>query len=341
MTPMMKAAFLVEYGQPLEIREVPIPEPKPGEVLVKLDVCGVCHSDIHFWKGEHELPGGLPQILGHEGIGQVVKTGSDDSRFKEGERVGVGYVYDTCHHCRECHTGHETNCADAQATGVHVNGCYAEYVCLREEWTTRIPESLDAFDAAPLLCAGVAAYSAVRKANLEAGSVAAVFGAGGLGLYAVQAAKLTGARVVAVDIDTEKLALAKDMGADYCVRADEDPVTYIQSLGGADACLNFAPVASTWKQMLAACSPRGRVLLVALPNDELSFHAADIIESGLTVQGSADGNRQELSQLMALAEAGEVRSITEVLSFEQINDAFSRVAEGKLNSRIVLDIAGK
>ncbi|MEH6648661.1 MAG: zinc-dependent alcohol dehydrogenase [Motiliproteus sp.] len=340
MPSTMKAAFLVEYGQPLEIREVAIPEPKDGEILVKLDVCGVCHSDVHFWKGEHELPGNLPQILGHEGIGRVVKSGNNNSRFNEGDRVGVGYVYDTCHHCRECRTGHETNCGEAEATGVHVSGCYAEYVCLREEWTTRIPESLDAFDAAPLLCAGVAAYSAVRKANLEAGKLAAVFGAGGLGLYAIQVAKLSGARVVAVDIDADKLALAKEMGADYTIKANENPEDFIQSLGGADACLNFAPVASTWKQMLASCSPRGKIMLIALPNGDLSFNAADIVESGLTIQGSADGTRQEIKQLMDLAESGRVSSITEKLPFDQINSAFQRVAEGKLNSRIVLDIKG-
>lgn len=334
----MKAAVLVEYGQPLQMCELPIPVPEQGEVLVKLDACGVCHSDVHFWKGEHKFTDALPQVMGHEGIGRVVKVGSPDSRFKEGDRVGVGYIYDTCHQCRECLTGHETNCSDAEVTGVHVSGCYAEYVCLREEWTTTIPESLDAFDAAPLLCAGVAAYSAIRKANLEAGELAVIFGAGGLGLYAVQAAKLSGARVVAVDIDDQKLALAWEMGADYVVRADDDPVAFIKSLGGADACLNFAPVTSSWKQMLAACSPRGRIVLVALPDGELHFNASDVIATGLTVQGSAYGSRQELSQLMALAEVGSINSVTEKLPFEEINSAFQRVADGKLNGRLVLDM---
>lgn len=336
---MMKAAVLVEYGQPLDIQEVPVPEPKFGEILVKLDVCGICHSDVHFWKGEHELPGGLPQIMGHEGIGRVVKTGSPESRFKAGDRVGVGYVYDTCHQCRECLTGHETNCSQVESTGVNVNGCYAEYVCLREEWTTAIPEALNAIDAAPLLCAGVAAYSAVRKANLEAGQLAVIFGAGGLGLYAIQIAKLSGAQVIAVDIDDETLALAWEIGADYIIRADDDPVAYIQSMGGADACLNFAPVASTWEQMLAACSPRGRIILVALPQGAMSFNARDVVEAGLSIQGSADGSRQELNQLLALAEVGSVNSVTEKVSFTEINSAFQRVADGQLNGRLVLDIS--
>lgn len=338
MSQTMKAAVLTEYGQPLEIRDVPIPEPKPGELLVKLEACGICHTDVHFWMGEHTLPGPLPQIMGHEGIGRVVKTGSAASRYKPGDRVGVGYVYDTCGHCRECLNGHETNCRQVTSTGVHVGGCFAEYVCLRERWTTPIPEALDAMEAAPLLCGGVAAYSAVRKAALEPGELAVVFGAGGLGLYAVQLAKLAGARVAVVDIDDAKLAMAQKMGADFTLRADQDPAAAIQEMGGADACFNFAPVRQTWQQMLKSCAPRGRVVLVALPTGELCFEAPAIIEPGLTVRGSADGTRQELRQLMRLASGGHVNSVVTRLPFSEINSALQRLADGKVTGRLVLDM---
>ena len=340
MSQSMKAAVLTAYGQPLSIQSVPVPEPGPGEVLVRLDACGVCHTDVHYWRGEHELPRPLPQILGHEGIGRIVRLGPQANRFKVGERVGVGFVYDTCGFCRECLSSHETNCRDVTCTGVHVNGCFAEYVTLRERWATAIPDALDSIEAAPLLCGGVAAYSAVRKAALEPGERAVVFGLGGLGLYGVQAAKLTGARVVAVDLDDVKLEAARQLGADEVLRADRQPEDAIQAMGGADACLNFAPAASTWQQMLKASGPRGRIVLVALPTKELSFHASSIIERGLTVRGSADGTRQELRQVMTLAAEGQIRSQVTKVPFAQINDALQRLQDGKVTGRLVLDLRG-
>ena len=335
-TSTMKAAVLTKYAAPLEISEMPIPEPKAGELLVKLEACGVCHTDVHFWKGEHELPVSLPQVMGHEGIGRIVKTGSKNSNWTIGERVGVGYVFDTCGRCCECLTGFETNCKEVTCTGVNVNGCFAEYVVLRENWATRIPESLVTTEAAPLLCAGVAAYSAIRKAHLEPGELAVIFGAGGLGAYAIQYAKLNGARVAVVDVDEKKLELANQVGADHVFRADEDPVEKILAVGGADACLNFAPVASTWQQMLLSCAPRGRIVLVALPTDHLDFEAPQIIENGLTIMGSADGTRQELRQLMGLANGKHVKSIVEVVPFSEINTALQRLDSGELKSRLVV-----
>lgn len=338
MAQTMKAAVLTAYGAPLEMRDVPVPEPGPGEILVRLDACGVCHTDVHFWRGEHELPVPLPRVLGHEGIGRIVKLGPGSGRFGLGDRVGIGFVYDTCGTCRECLSSHETNCRDVTCTGVHVSGCFAEYVTLRERWATQIPEALDSIAAAPLLCGGVAAYSAVRKAGLEAGERAVIFGLGGLGLYGVQAAKLTGARVIAVDIDDAKLAAARRLGADETLRADRTPEDVIQAMGGADACLNFAPVAATWQQMLKASGPRGRIVLVALPTQELCFNASAIIERGLTVRGSADGNRQELRQLMNLAADGHIRSQVTAVPFAQINDALQRLQDGKVTGRLVLDL---
>ena len=338
MASKMKAAFLTTPGEPLEIHEVAVPEPGPGEVLVKLEVCGLCHSDLHFWKGEHALPRSLPVVLGHEGIGAVVSVGPGVSRLRSGERVGIGYVYGTCGQCRECLSGHETHCGEVQSTGVHVEGCFAEYVILREDWATPVPGSLDPAHAAPLLCAGVAAYSAVRKAHLEPGELAVVFGAGGLGSYAIQIAKAYGARVATVDVSESKLEYALSLGADYAFRADGHPAAEIQEIGGADACFNFAPVASSWRQMIAAARPRARLVLISLPTGELNFEAGEVIEAGLRIMGSADGTRQELRQLMALAEAGQVSSPTETVPFADINVAFERLAAGNVQGRLVVDL---
>ena len=248
MTDYMTAARMVGVKEPFELAKVPVPQPGPGMVLVKIEACGLCHSDLHFWLGEHSLPRELPVILGHEGIGRVVEIGAGVERLKAGDRVGVGYVYGTCGDCKPCLTGHETHCPNVECTGVNADGCFAEYALLREDWATRIPESLDSCEAAPLLCAGVATFSAVRKAKLEPGELAVVFGAGGLGNYAIQWAKNFGARVAAVDVSDDKLTHAKTVGADYTIRADCDVCPKIQELGGAEASFNFAPVSASWRQ---------------------------------------------------------------------------------------------
>jgi len=336
MTETMKAALFVAPGRPLEIEDVPIPVPGPGKVLVKIEACGLCHTDLHFWKGDYPVPRDLPVVLGHEGVGTVVATGPGVKRLRNGDRIGVGYVYGTCGYCRECLTGHETHCSAVESTGVHADGCFAEYSVLREDWATPIPAELDARDAAPLLCAGVAAYSSVRKAALEPGELAVVFGAGGLGSYAIQVAKAFGARVVAVDVSDAKLEHASRIGADYVLRADQGPEEPILRLGGADACFNFAPVATSWRQMLDVSRARARLVLISLPTQPLTFEAGEIIERGLRVMGSADGTRQELRQLMALAVAGDVQSVVETLPLGEINGAFERLAKGQVQGRLAI-----
>ncbi len=336
MAEYMKAARMVGVRVPLEFHDVPVPQPGQGEVLVKIEACGLCHSDLHFWLGEHELPGRLPRTLGHEGVGKIVRTGSGVTELAVGTRVGIGYVYGTCGTCRECLTGFETHCTKVACTGVDAEGCFAEYAVLRADWATVIPEALDVSKAAPLLCAGVAAYSATRKATIHPGELAVVFGAGGLGSYAIQFAKLAGAIVVAVDLSDEKLNHAVSLGADYAFRADENVCERIQKLGGADASFNFAPSTASWRQMIESAGARGRLVLISLPHQDLTFNAGEVIESGLRIFGSADGTRQELRQLMKLANDGLVSSIVESVPFTQINDAFERLAGGDIQGRFVI-----
>ncbi len=335
MTDYMKTAHMVNAQAPLEFIDIPIPEPGPGEVLVKIEVCGLCHSDLHFWLGEHPLPG-LPATLGHEGIGTVVETGPNVTNLTVGMRVGIGYVYGTCGTCRECLTGNETHCANVACTGVDAAGCFAEYTVLRADWATVIPPELNPVDAAPLLCAGVAAYSATRKALLQPGELAVIFGAGGLGSYAIQFAKLSGATVVAVDLSDEKLKHAAALGADHVFNADDGAIDEIKSLGGADASFNFAPSAASWRQMIDSASARCRLVLISLPHQDLTFNAAEVIENGLRIYGSADGTRQELRQLMRLASAGQIKSVVESVPFANINDAFQRLAAGAVRGRLVI-----
>lgn len=334
----MKAAQMIAVGKPLEIVDVEVPTPGPGEVLVKMDVCGLCHTDLHYWKGDHPLPRDLPVTLGHEGIGTVAALGDGATRVREGDTVGVGFVYGTCGFCRECLTGYETHCESVQSTGVHIDGCLAEYAVLRQDWTTPIPEELNIADAAPLLCAGVAAYSAVRKACLEPGELAVIFGAGGLGTYALQIAKSYGARVCVVDVSEEKLALARELGADHAIDARDEPVAQIMDLGGADAAFNFAPVSASWRQMIDCARSRARLVLISLPNDQLYFEAGEVIERGLRIMGSADGTRQELRQLMQLARTGQVRSVVETVPLSDVNSAFDRLNSAQVKGRLVIDM---
>lgn len=337
MVKMMRAAVLTAFGKPLELQELPLPEPGPGEALVKLEACGVCHSDRHVQFGD--WPMDLPRVLGHEGIGRVVALGPGEHPIAVGERVGMPALHGACGTCRECITGWEALCPRGLRHGYSVDGCFAEYMRVRSAWVPRIPEALDAVKAAPLLCAGLTAYGAVRKARLEAGRLAAVFGCGGLGLYAVQLAKMTGARVVAVDVDEAKLAKARALGADVAVPA-EAAAEAIRDLGGADACLNFATTLASWKPMLRALRPNGAIILVAIPRGEVAFAPTDLIELGGSIRGSYEGGRQELRDLIALAAGDALKHEVEAVAFEAVNAALDRLAAGRVVGRLVIDFAG-
>lgn len=339
MTETMLAALLTEPNAPLELTQVDVPQPGPGEVLIRMESCGVCHTDVHFWKGEDELPRAMPATLGHEGVGTIVGFGEavDDSlRLTEGDRVGVGFVFSACGQCRECRRGLETYCRFSRATGVDVEGCFAQYVVAPADWVTAIPDELSSEEACPLLCAGVTAYSAVRKAGLEPGSVAVVFGLGGLGQYAIQYAKLFGATVVGIDLDPKKLETARSLGADAAFAPGEEAVAALEALGGADACLSFAPSPAVFRSMFDLAAPTARFVQVALPDKPFTFKAAEIIDLGITIVGSADGTRLERDQVMQLAKEGRVRSTIRTADFADINDTFASLDAGDAEGRWVV-----
>ncbi|EET46814.1 alcohol dehydrogenase catalytic domain-containing protein [Thalassobium sp. R2A62] len=336
----MKAAVLREYHQPLALAEVSTPQPKDDEALVRIEASGLCFTDVHIWKGEHAPPI-LPLIMGHEGVGRVVALGPNAKRLKIGDRVGIGYLYSACGHCRDCLTGGENYCPDFDATGFSTQGCFAEYVCLRDQWANIIPDGIDPVEAAPLMCAGAAAFASIKKTELQAGDTVAIFGMGGLGQYAVQIAKLMGLRVIAVDISADKLATAKQLGADKAVVADEKAAENIIALGGAHGCVNFAPVIATWPIMLDACNPRARIVLTGVPAKEMSFYTYQVVERGLSVVGSSASNRQEMNELLALAASGNVKGVINAVPFDDINDALTSLIEGRVEGRTVLAMTAR
>jgi len=281
----------------------------------------------------------LPLIMGHEGVGRVVAVGANAKRLKVGDRVGVGYVHGACGHCRDCRTGGENYCPDFDATGFSVPGCFAEYVALRDQWANKIPEGIDPIEAAPLMCAGAAAYASLKKTEAQTGDTIAIFGMGGLGQYCVQLAKLSGLLVIAVDIDDEKLETAKILGADECVKADDAAGDAIQKLGGVQGCINFAPVTATWPLMLEACNSRATIVLTGVPAGEMAFYTYQVVERGLTVKGSSASNRQEMAELLTHASRGQIKGVISTQPFDAINEALTALMQGQVEGRIVLTMA--
>lgn len=336
----MRAAFAVAYGKPLEIREVTIPEPGPGELLIRLETCGVCHSDLDVRKGTTAPPEStFPLILGHEGVGIVVARGPGCSLIAEGARVGLPWMHDTCGHCRECLTGHESFCGEHRGHGFSVNGGFAEYAVVKEAYTAVIPAAISSADAAPLLCAGVTAYGGLDKADLAPGKTCAIFGIGGLGQYGIQIAKAAGARVVAIDANPAKLEVARRMGADHAFLAGEDAGGQIRDIGGADACINFAPSPRVWEDIVAAANPMARVISVAQVPEPVSLNLEWLIYTGVTVTGSSVGTRQELRDLLDLGAAIGLSIDIERIPLSKADEALDRLERGEVDGRQVIDFS--
>ncbi len=337
----MKAAVLARQGEPLEIRTIPVPQPGPGELLVKLEACGVCHTDLHVRDGDECLADkDLPLILGHEGIGRVVATGPDtSSKHATGARVGLPWLYDTCLQCRECLTGFETFCTRQRARSFPMDGALAEYALVKEAFAVAVSEAVSAVEAAPLLCAGVTALGAINKAELAPGKVCAVFGCGGLGQYGVMLAKLYGATVVAVDRDEAKLGEAIKLGADHGVLADEHTGKRLRELGGADACINFAPSAAVWDAIVEGTNPRGWIISVAMVREKVPLSLIWLLDGGQRITGSSVGGRQELQDMMTLAAQHDLSIDTKIIRLEEADQALDQMKQGQITGRAVVDFS--
>jgi propanol-preferring alcohol dehydrogenase len=336
----MRAAVAVGYGRPLEIREMPIPEPGPGELLVRLESCGVCHSDLDVRKGSTApQESTFPLVLGHEGVGIVAALGAGCRLIGEGARVGVPWMHDTCGHCRECLTGQESFCVEHRGHGFNVNGAFAEYAVVKEAYTAVVPDAISSIDAAPLLCAGVTAYGGLKKAALAPGKTCAIFGVGGLGQYGIQIAKAAGAEVIAVDASPHKLDVARRMGADHVLMAGDGVGGKIRDLGGADACINFAPSPRVWDDIVTAVNPLGHVVSVAQVPEPVSLNLNWLIYTGVSVTGSSVGTRQELRDLLDLGASLKLSIDIETIALSKADEALDRLERGEVEGRQVIDFS--
>jgi propanol-preferring alcohol dehydrogenase len=304
MASTMQAAVVKAFGQPLVLREWDIPTPGPGQIVVKTEACGVCHTDLHAANGDWPVKPTPPFIPGHEAIGRIVAVGAGVTLVKEGDRVGVPWLYSACGHCEYCLKAWETVCAQAQFGGYTRNGGFAEYILADPNYVAHIPDGLSSIEAAPLICAGITTYKGIKETGARPGEWIAVSGAGGLGHLAIQYAKAMGYSVAAIDIDDGKLEHATRLGADLVINAKVgDPAEVLKKAtgGGAHGVLITAPSLPAFKQGVAMTRKLGTCVLVGLPPGEFPVALFDVVVDCITIRGSFVGTRQDMAETLAFA----------------------------------------
>jgi propanol-preferring alcohol dehydrogenase len=336
----VRAAVVRDFTRPLSVEEVPKPEPGPGEVLVRIEASGLCHTDIHAAHGDWPVKPKVPLIPGHEGVGIVEVLGEGVTEVKEGERVAIPWLGYACGACEYCASGWETLCEQQLNTGYFLDGGHAEYAKANAKYVGKVPEGVSPLEAAPLTCAGVTTYKAVKVSGARSSNLVAVFGIGGLGHLALQYAKIAGATVVAVDVFDEKLDLARELGADFTVNAREmDPVEEIKKLGGVDAAIDTAvsPVAS--EQAYGSLKRGGTLVFVGLPKDgHVKIPIFGTVLNGITLKGSIVGTRVDLKEVFELHAAGRTRVVYETRDLDAVNEAIGEIERGEVSARLVFDL---
>jgi propanol-preferring alcohol dehydrogenase len=342
MAKMMKAAVVREFGTPLTIEEVPVPEPGPGQIQVAIRASGVCHTDLHAAEGDWPVKPTPPFIPGHEGVGFVSAVGTGVKHVKEGDRVGVPWLHTACGHCKHCLGGWETLCLEQKNTGYSVNGGFAEYTLADPNFVGHLPERIGFVEIAPVLCAGVTVYKALKVTDTRPGDWVVISGIGGLGHMAVQYAAAMGLNVAAVDVADDKLELARKLGAALTVNAaEEDPAVIIrrETGGGAQGVLVTAVSPKAFAQAVGMLGRGGTMSLVGLPPGDFPLDIFGMVLNGITVRGSIVGTRLDLQESLDFAARGKVKATVSTERLEDINDVFARMHQGEIEGRVVLDMA--
>lgn len=336
----MKAAILNEFGAALAIEEVPTPTPADDEVLIQLEACGVCHSDLHIIDGD--LPAFRAAakkrlIPGHEAVGRIVAKGGAVSNLEIGQRVGVAWMYQSCGTCEQCREGNENLCRKTVITGLMVDGGYADFMRAKAAFAIPVPETLNAQDAAPLFCAGVTVYRALRNAGTAAGQRVAVFGVGGLGHLAVQIARALGAEVIGIDVSKDKLDLATELGAASTVDAnDREGLKAVAKAGGVHVAVVTSAAKAAFDSAMVVLRPTGTLAVVGLPPEPLSFAALALVGREVRIVGSSVGTRDDLRAVLDLAAGGKLHCRTEAQPLDQVNAVLGRMRAGGIYGRVVL-----
>ncbi|MCU4185867.1 alcohol dehydrogenase AdhP [Acidiferrimicrobium sp. IK] len=336
----MKAAVVHQFDQPFTLEDIPTPSPGHGQVLVKVETSGLCHTDIHAARGDWPVKPTLPFVPGHEGVGIVAGVGPGVTNLQEGDRVAVPWLGWACGACELCASGWETLCPSARYTGYSVDGGFAEYVLAEAAFAGKVPPQIDPLDAAPLTCAGVTTYKAVKVSGARSSDLVAIYGVGGLGHLALQYAQIAGATVAAVDVVDAKLDMAKRLGASYTINGSvDDAPEVIQGLGGADAAIVLAPSPAAFEQAFASLRPNGTLVMVGLPkSNTMHLPIFETVLRGIKVVGSLVGTRVDLAETFGLHADGRTTIVRESRQLEQVNDAITQVEAGEVEARLVFDL---
>ena len=327
----MKAAVVTSFDRPLEIEDRPIPEPDPGRVLVRIEASGLCHTDIHAARGEWPVKPTPPFVPGHEGVGIIEGVGSGEMYGLEpGMRVALPWLGYACGVCRYCNSGRETLCESQLNMGYALDGGFAEYALGYARHVVRVPDGVDPADGAPLTCAGVTTYKAVKVSEAGSSSLVAVYGAGGLGHLAIQYARITGASVVAVDPNPARLASALAVGAEHVINpVEQDAAAAIQRLGGADAVISTAATPVAFEQGFRSLARGGRLVCVGLPaHNHMDIPIFETVLGGLDIRGSIVGTRHDLEEVFELHRRGLTHVEYAERSLDDVNAAIDEVLDG-------------
>ncbi len=332
-----RAAVVHDFHEALSVEQVDAAELRAGQVRVRVEATGLCHTDIHAAHGDWPVKPSPPFVPGHEGVGIVVEVAPGVTEVAVGDRVGMPWLGYACGTCDYCVSGRETLCLEQQNMGYSIDGTFGEYAVAYGRYAVKVPAGVDPFDAAPLSCAGVTTYKAVKVAGTRSSDLVAVFGVGGLGHLAIQYAAIAGGRVVAVDIHDEKLDLARELGAEFTVNAaKEDPVEAIQRLGGANQAIALAVSPRAFEQAYGSLRRGGTLVFVALPADnDVTLPIFETVLNGITIVGSIVGTRTDLRQVFDLHAAGRTRVIRETRALADVNQAIADVEAGTVAARIV------
>jgi len=336
----MQAAVLREFQTPLSLEEVDRPIPSADEVLIQVEACGACHSDVHVADGDWTQLLRIikrPVILGHEIAGRVVLTGDAVHDLRIGDRVGVPWIYWSCGECDFCKAENENLCIRQKITGVTVDGGYAEFVKAPATHALKIPHGLSSLEAAPLFCAGLTVYRALKNAGPVSGRRLAVFGIGGLGHLAVQLGRIFGAEVTAIDVSDEKLELARKLGAVNTLHARaSDVVKELRRAGGVHVCLVCSAAKAAYDTAFYCLRPTGTLVVVGLPAESLCVPPILMAAGEIRIQASAVGTRQDLQQVLSLAAAKNLHCQATARPLSEVNQVLDELRQGKVSGRIVL-----
>lgn len=337
----MKAAVVRQnpdgYADVIEKELHPI---RANEALLDMEYCGVCHTDLHVAAGDYGNKAGT--VLGHEGIGIVKAIGSDVTSLKVGDRVSVAWFFEGCGHCEYCVSGNETFCREVKNAGYSVDGGMAEQAIVVANYAVKVPQNLSPIEASSITCAGVTTYKAIKVSGVKPGEWQVIFGAGGLGNLAIQYAKnVFGAKVIAVDINQDKLNLAKAIGADVIINSGEkDPIAAIKEVTGglgAQSSIVCAVARVAFEQAVACLKPMGKMVAVALPNTDMTLSVPTTVFDGVEVAGSLVGTRLDLAEAFQFAAEGKVKPIVATRRLEEVNAIIDEMKAGKIEGRMVID----